>query len=151
MTRRALGGMAAPADLRGRARWVLHLYGSRLAGAALLVYAAYAASTLGFTPHRFWAGLGHGRMFLARLFPPDFLARWSDIQHDMLESLEIAVLASVIGILASLPLGLLAARNLTVGRWSAIGAGGVVIGDIPDSATAVGVPAKVIDTASAKK
>ena len=30
----------------------------------------------------------------------------------MLESLEIAVLASVIGILASLPLGLLAARNL---------------------------------------
>lgn len=112
LTRRALGGMAAPSDRGGRARWFLNRHGSRLAAAILLVYAVYAASTLGFTPERFWAGLGHGGAFLARLFPPDFVARWGDIQHDMLESLEIAVLASVIGILASLPLGLLAARNL---------------------------------------
>jgi phosphonate transport system permease protein len=112
LTRRALGGVAAPSDRGGRLRWVLDRYGSRLLGAALAVYAVYAASTLGFTPGRFIAGLGHGRVFLGRLFPPDFVARWSDIQHDMLESLEIAVLASVIGILAALPLGLLAARNL---------------------------------------
>ena len=112
LTRRALGNRAVPAEPGGRVRWLLASYGNRIAGIALLLYATYAASTLGFTPQRFWTGLGHGRAFLGRLFPPDFVARWSDIQHDMLESLEIAVLASVLGILASLPLGLLAARNL---------------------------------------
>ena len=112
LTRRALEGVAAPSDWGGRARWFMNRHGSHLAAAMLLLYAVYAASTLGFTPQRFRAGLGHGQAFLARLFPPDFVARWGDIQHDMLESLEIAVLASLIGILASLPLGLLAARNL---------------------------------------
>jgi sugar O-acyltransferase (sialic acid O-acetyltransferase NeuD family) len=34
-------------------------------------------------------------------------------------------------------------QGLTVGRWSTIGAGGVVIEDVPESVTAVGVPAKV--------
>jgi phosphonate transport system permease protein len=112
LTRRALGGAAPAPGWAGRARWILDRSGSRLGGAALALYALYAASALGFTPERFWAGLGHGRAFLARLFPPDFASRWGDIQHDMLESLEIAVLASAVGIVASLPLGLLAARNL---------------------------------------
>jgi phosphonate transport system permease protein len=112
LTRRALGATVPPPGGAGRIRWLLDRHGSRLGGAVLGLYALYAASVLGFTPGRFWAGLGHGRAFLARLFPPDFVSRWADIQHDMLESLEIAVLASVFGILASLPLGLLAARNL---------------------------------------
>ena len=32
----------------------------------------------------------------------------------------------------------------TLGNWSTIGAGALVIGDVPDNATVVGVPAKVI-------
>jgi phosphonate transport system permease protein len=112
LTRRAVGEVAFPTEWGRRIRWLAERHGSRIAWLALALYVVYAGSSLGFTPARFWAGLGHGWTFLARLFPPDFASRWSDIQHDMLESLEIAVLASVLGILASLPLGLLAARNL---------------------------------------
>jgi phosphonate transport system permease protein len=112
LTRRAAGAAAFPAEWGPRIRWALDRHGSRVAGVGLALYVLYAASVLGFTPARFWAGLAHGQSFLARLFPPDFASRWADIQHDMLESLEIAVLASVFGILVSLPLGLLAARNL---------------------------------------
>jgi len=112
LTRRVVGDVAFPGGWGGRVRWLLERHGNRIAWVGLALYVLYAASILGFTPARFWAGLGHGWAFLARLFPPDFASRWADIRHDMLESLEIAVLASVFGILASLPLGLLAARNL---------------------------------------
>jgi len=36
--------------------------------------------------------------------------------------------------------------GITIGAWATIGAGGVVIQDIPPYVTAVGVPAKVIKT-----
>ncbi len=119
LTRRAAGDVSFPKEWVGRLRWLGERCGARLAWVTIVAYVLYAGSILGFTPARFWAGLGHGRVFLGRLFPPDFITRWSDIQHDMLESLEIAVLASVLGILASLPLGLLAARNLMPpwGTW----------------------------------
>ena len=112
LTRRAAGEEAFPAVWVARPRWLGRRYGMRLAWVGLAGYVVFAGSVLGFTPARFWAGLGHGYVFLTRLFPPDFVTRWFDIQHDMLESLEIAVLASVFGILLALPLGLLAARNL---------------------------------------
>ncbi len=112
LTRRAAGEEVFPAEWAARLQWLGRRHGMRLAWAALAGYVVYAGSVLGFTPARFWAGLGHGYIFLTRMFPPDFVERWSDIHHDMLESLEIAVLASVFGILLSLPLGLLAARNL---------------------------------------
>ena len=40
--------------------------------------------------------------------------------------------------------GVVILPGLTVGKWSTIGAGAVVINDIPDNVTAAGVPAKVI-------
>ncbi len=112
LTRRALNMGQGPADWAGRVRRLLAVHGGRLLVLALAVYTLYAASTLEVTPARLAAGLAHARAFLGRLFPPEFAAHWDDIQHDMLESLEIAVLASAAGIAASLPLGLLAARNL---------------------------------------
>ncbi|HSU64691.1 MAG TPA: phosphonate ABC transporter, permease protein PhnE [Burkholderiales bacterium] len=77
----------------------------------LLVYLLYAASHLELTPARFAAGLEHGAKFLARLFPPDF-RRWELLVKGMVESLQIAIVASALGSLLSLPLALLAARNL---------------------------------------
>jgi phosphonate transport system permease protein len=110
--RRRAAAAPLPAAWCARVRRVRDAHGARILWALLAVYVVYAASTLGFTPARVWRGLGHGGAFLGRLFPPDFASHWEDIQHDMLESLEIAILASVAGILAALPLGLLAARNL---------------------------------------
>ncbi|HVN96706.1 MAG TPA: acetyltransferase [Syntrophorhabdaceae bacterium] len=40
-------------------------------------------------------------------------------------------------------------NGITVGRWSSVGAGGVVVSDLPDASVAVGVPAKVIARAEA--
>jgi phosphonate transport system permease protein len=78
---------------------------------ALVVYVIYAGSLLDFTWERFVVGIGRGGEFLARMVPPDF-SRWTLLTEGLVESLQIAIIASVFGILLSLPIGLLAARNL---------------------------------------
>ncbi len=101
-----------PANWWARAGWLL-----------LAAYSIYAASQLDFTWQRFVEGLEHLQIFLARMFPPNF-KQWEAVLKGMKESLEIAVLASFAGILLSLPIGLLAARNLMPAwvSWSARGA-----------------------------
>lgn len=77
----------------------------------LAVYVIYAASLLGFVPERFVTGLANGQRFLARMFPPNF-SRWELIRSGILESVQIAVIATALGIAVALPIGFLAARNL---------------------------------------
>jgi len=77
----------------------------------LFVYVIYAASQIGFSWERFVSGLDNGARFLKRMFPPD-LSKMDILWKGISESLQIAVLASVAGILISLPLGLMGARNL---------------------------------------
>jgi phosphonate transport system permease protein len=45
------------------------------------------------------------------MFPPEF-ARWNLLLEGLVESLQIAIIASIVGILLALPIGLMAARNL---------------------------------------
>lgn len=92
----------------------------RIAWLVFALYFAYALSHLQVTPARFIIGLEHGQRFLSKLFPPDF-HRWELLVKGLKESLEIAILASVLGILISLPVSLLAARNLMPGwvTWPA--------------------------------
>ncbi len=85
--------------------------GTRLIAVAVFAYAIYAAAQLDFSWARFHAGLGHGARFIARMLPPDF-ARWDVLLKGIVESLQIAVLASALGIGLSLPIGVLGARNL---------------------------------------
>ncbi len=85
---------------------------ARLGLLALAGYAVFATAQLDITWTRLGHGMGEGARFLARMFPPNF-ARWELLLEGMLESLQIAVLASALGILLSLPLGLMAARNLS--------------------------------------
>lgn len=88
-------------------------WASRVAWFALLGYVVYAASTLDFTWDRFVIGLDHGARFVARMFPPETTPEKMKLMaRGLVESLEIAVLASALGIVLSLPVGLLAARNL---------------------------------------
>ena len=92
----------------------------RLAGIAFALYLAYALSHLELTPARFFAGLEFGQKFLAKLFPPDFY-RWELLLKGLKESLEMAILASALGVVVSLPVSLLGARNLMPGwvTWPA--------------------------------
>jgi phosphonate transport system permease protein len=85
---------------------------ARIGWVLLVLYVIYAGSQLGFSFERFSAGIEHGHRFLVRMFPPNF-SRWQLITSGIMESLQIAVIATFFGILLSLPIGLLAARNLT--------------------------------------
>ncbi len=77
----------------------------------LFAYLAYAFSTLDIGWNRFVLGLDQGARLVDRLFPPNF-ARWELLLSDLIESLQIAIIASVLGIVISLFVGLMAARNL---------------------------------------
>lgn len=86
---------------------------ARLAWLALLAYALYAASILDVTWERFVIGLENGVKFIGRMVPPDTAAdKIALMMRGLYETIEIAVIASALGILLSLPIGLLAARNL---------------------------------------
>ena len=86
---------------------------ARIAFLALAVYVAYASTIIDISWHRFAAGLGNGSRFLARMFPPNIAPDKLHLLYDgMIESMQIAIIATVAGVLLSLPLGLAAARNL---------------------------------------
>jgi phosphonate transport system permease protein len=86
---------------------------ARLGWLALAAYAIYAASILDVTWARFALGLEQGARFIGRMFPPDVATDKLQLMiRGLYESLEIAIIASALGILLSLPIGLLAARNL---------------------------------------
>ena len=78
---------------------------------ALGIYVVYAVGRLEFSRERLATGLDNGARFIARMLPPK-IAQPDSLLNGLVESLEIAILASVIGIILALPLGLLAARNL---------------------------------------
>ncbi len=86
---------------------------ARIGWAVLALYVVYASSVIDISWDRFVVGLGHGQKFIARMFPPDFaLDKLSLLYTGMVESLQIAIISTVAGVLLSLPLGLAAARNL---------------------------------------
>jgi phosphonate ABC transporter permease subunit PhnE len=106
------GPLAAdPGSALGRAfpaNWAL-----RIAAIAFLAYVIYAANTLDIRWERFVQGLGNGAKFLGRMLPPNFAAdKLALLRDGMLESMQIAIIATVIGISLALPVGLLGARNL---------------------------------------
>lgn len=78
--------------------------------AGVAVYLVYSVNAMGIDYNRFIDGLGHAGKLLDRMFPPNF-SRWQLLLEGLIESLEIAVIASVVGITLSLFIGLFAARN----------------------------------------
>jgi len=94
------GARAFPANWWARAGWL-----------ALAAYVAYAAGRLDFTWERFVVGLDNGARFIGRMIPP-VIAQPDSLANGLMESLQIALLASFLGIVISLPVGLMASRNL---------------------------------------
>lgn len=105
--------MSAGASMPSRPAAFLPNWPARLAWLALIAYAFYATSILEVTWERFVIGLDNGMRFFDRMFPPDTnAAKLQLLAKGLYESIEIAVIASALGIMLSLPIGLLAARNL---------------------------------------
>ena len=84
---------------------------ARLGWLILAAYLLWAMASLDFNFARFLAGIDNGAKFIHRMFPPNF-ERWDLLVQGLTESLQMAFLASFLGVIISLPLGLLAARNL---------------------------------------
>ncbi|MGW9332903.1 phosphonate ABC transporter, permease protein PhnE [Bosea sp. NPDC055594] len=106
-----MSALPATGSLRSRAfppNWPL-----RIGALLFLAYVAYAAQILDIRWERFVQGLDNGARFLGRMFPPNTAADKMQLLLDgMLESLQIAIIATGAGVLLALPLGLFAARNL---------------------------------------
>jgi phosphonate transport system permease protein len=83
----------------------------RVAAVAVLVYSIYVLAQIDISAERLAFGMKQGARFLSRMFPPD-VSKMDILWAGMRESLQIAVLATVAGVALSLPIGLLAARNL---------------------------------------
>jgi phosphonate transport system permease protein len=86
---------------------------ARIAWVVLAIYVVWAAGQLDFTWSRFVDGLSNAQKFLGRMFPPNFSTEKVEmIVTGLTESIQIAIIATVVGIALSLPIGLMAARNL---------------------------------------
>jgi phosphonate ABC transporter permease subunit PhnE len=117
-----MAGVSAPAPAPARRVAVAANWRARIGLLALALYVLYAATELDFTWARFVQGLDQGGRFFARMFPPDFAPdKLQLLVSGMTESLQIAVLATALGVALSLALGLAAARNLVPApiAWSA--------------------------------
>lgn len=90
-----------------------------LLGAAA-VYFLFAALTLDLDLVRMAEGLARARDFFGGWLRPDFATRWGEIRQGFLESLAMTVVATVAGLVLSVPLGLGAAQNLVPGPVYAV-------------------------------
>jgi phosphonate transport system permease protein len=98
------GAVAHPAPFK-RTLW------PKVAVVLLIAYVVYACAQMEISWARVQVGVDNAHRFFARLFPPNF-ERSDLLVKGLLESLQIAVLASVLGIVLALPIGLAGARNL---------------------------------------
>lgn len=86
---------------------------ARIGIAVLALYVVYAGTILDLSWARFVAGLDQGGRFISRMFPPNVAPdKLALLYAGMIESLQIAIIATAAGVLLALPLGLAAARNL---------------------------------------
>lgn len=87
-------------------------YGSFFLG---LVVAGFIAVDINF--FRFFTSFGDIFTFTLRMIPPDFVTAGPQIFQGMVETLAIAAVSTVLGSLLSIPLGFLAAVNVSVNRF----------------------------------
>jgi len=84
---------------------------TRILWLTIIAYIFYSVSSLGLTLDRILIGFGESERLLTRMFPPNF-SRTSLLLSGVAESLQIAIISSFFGIVISLFIGLLAARNM---------------------------------------
>ncbi|MGQ0522446.1 MAG: phosphonate ABC transporter, permease protein PhnE [Betaproteobacteria bacterium] len=107
------------------------LFGSRLrqhlAALGVIAYLAWAVSDLNVDADRVLAGFPRALDIFQRMIPPDF-ARWQLLASGMLESVQMALAATLAGLILSVPLGIAAARNLAPRAIYFVARGSIVLG-----------------------
>lgn len=83
-------------------------YGLILLG---VLYLAWSLGTLEIDWNRTGQGFSRAADILTRMFPPDF-GRWELLLRGVLESVQMALAASFVGMILAVPLGIIAAANL---------------------------------------
>lgn len=83
-----------------------------LAWALAIGYLVWSVVTLDIDTKRALAGFGRAVDLFARMIPPDFM-RWELLVKGMVESLQMAIASTLVGVVLSVPLGIAAARNLS--------------------------------------
>ena len=90
-------------------------FGSRtrqnLIYAGLAIYLVWSVFDLNVDMQRVLAGFPRALDIFVRMMPPDF-SRWELLVSGMIESIQMAIAATVLGVLLSIPLGICAASNL---------------------------------------
>jgi len=92
-----------------------------------VAFLVWNALNLEVNPERIARGLSRLGMVAARAFPPDF-HRAGLLASGVLESIEIATLATLFGVLLGIPVAVLAARNVVVLPVYAAGRGVITLG-----------------------
>lgn len=82
--------------------------------ALIIAYLIYAFGTLSLDFDRVLRGIPRAQQIFASAFPPNFAARGWLIVTGFIESIQITVLATILGVLLSIPFGLMAAKNIVI-------------------------------------
>jgi phosphonate transport system permease protein len=120
-------GRAAPADWRP-----VSMFGSagrRLVFClVLMAYTVWAIADLNVDWSRVMRGFPRALDILARMTPPVVGDKWHILFAGMLESVQMAIASSLIGIVLAIPLGLAAAANLAPRPLYLLARGVIVVG-----------------------
>ncbi len=100
-------------DLRITAPWTSVRIGQWLGGVTAIALVLCSFALLGFGPLQFFEALGKIGPYVASMFPPDFATNLGPHLSLMLETIWMALVATVLGLIISLPVGIIAARNAT--------------------------------------
>lgn len=87
-------------------------FGQKAMLALALVYVVWTFATLGVSAERLTAGWAQGARFLGQMLPPE-MGKMDELWQGIKETLQIAVLATLFGLLLSLPVGLMSASNMS--------------------------------------
>ena len=93
----------------------------------ILLYTVFALSSLSVDPQRIIQGLPRARQIFSGAFPPDFISRAAVIRRGFIESIQITVIATAVGILLSVPFGIMAARNVVPRPVYLLGRGIIIL------------------------
>lgn len=79
-----------------------------------LIYLVFALSTVQINPQRIIAGIPRAIQMFRGAFPPDFQARGGLIVSGFIESIQMTLIATAAGVLLSIPIAFMAAKNIAI-------------------------------------